>query len=121
MRVTTWKWDCDSSGSTDATTENATFTYTVPGAYRAALSVVTPAGSDAATGPPGDIIVSPPVPPAAGFGADPRAGTIPLEVAFTDYSFAGTSPITEWDWDFTGDGNPDSTEQNPVVHVFIGG
>ncbi len=52
------------------------------------------------------------VPTLAKFSADVAAGTPPLLVAFIDHSSGG---VTNWSWDFNGDGNPDSTEQNPVV------
>ena len=52
------------------------------------------------------------VPTLAKFSADVAAGTPPLSVAFIDHSSGG---VTNWSWDFNGDGNPDSTEQNPVV------
>ena len=112
-----WQWDCDTDGTVDALTQNTVFNFTAPGTYRATLTVITAAGSDLVTGPPGNIVVSAPVGPSAAFGADPRKGTVPLEVQFADYSLAGTSPIAEWDWDFDGDGNPDSGDPNPV-HVF---
>ena len=112
-----WQWDCDTDGTVDAPTQNTVFTFTAPGTYRATLAVITAADSDLVTGPPGNIVVSAPVGPTAAFDADPRKGTVPLEVQFTDYSLAGTSPIAEWNWDFDGDGNPDSGNTNPV-HVF---
>lgn len=50
--------------------------------------------------------------PAADFTAVPLAGTVPLQVQFTD---ASTGSITQWSWDF-GDG-ASSLELNPA-HVF---
>jgi len=44
------------------------------------------------------------------FSADPREGEVPLTVLFTDLS---VGEIYSWAWDFTGDGEVDSTEQNP--------
>ena len=52
------------------------------------------------------------VPTLAKFSADVVSGTPPLSVAFADLSTGG---VTNWSWDFSGDGNPGSTEQNPVV------
>ena len=115
--IVEWQWDCDTDGTVDAFTQDTAFTFTAPGTYRATLVVITDAGSDFATGPPGDIVVSAPVGPTAAFGADPLKGNVPLEVQFTDYSLHGTSPITDWDWDFDGDGNPDSTISSPL-HVY---
>ena len=52
--------------------------------------------------------------PTAMFSASPRIGTAPLTVQFKDTSDAGTSAITAWAWDFTGDNVPDSTLQHPA-------
>lgn len=52
------------------------------------------------------------VPTLAKFSADVVSGTPPLSVVFADLSTGG---VTNWSWDFNSDGNPDSTEQNPVV------
>lgn len=57
----------------------------------------------------GDVIPS--APPVADFSADPRSGTAPLTVQFTDMS---TGVITDYAWDFENDGTVDSTEQNPT-------
>ncbi len=49
-------------------------------------------------------------PPKASFTAEPKKGTAPLEVQFTDQS---SGEITDWEWDFDNDGTVDSTEQSP--------
>ena len=51
-----------------------------------------------------------PTPPVAGFSATPVSGLVPLTVQFIDKS---SNYPTSWSWDFDGDGNIDSTEQNP--------
>ena len=48
--------------------------------------------------------------PVANFTANTTNGTLPLVVQFTDKS---TGYITSYAWDFDGDGNVDSTAQNP--------
>jgi PKD repeat protein len=48
--------------------------------------------------------------PLAKFSATPLIGHPPLEVQFTDKS---TGNISAWEWDFNGDGVPDSNVQNP--------
>jgi len=53
--------------------------------------------------------------PVADFRATPRNGVAPLEVQFSDQSFAGKAPISKWKWEF-GDGET-ATEPNPK-HVF---
>lgn len=51
----------------------------------------------------------------ASFEAEPRVGTAPLEVDFTDTSASGLGAITGWQWDF-GDGTG-STAQHPT-HTY---
>ncbi|GAB7016628.1 hypothetical protein JCM10550A_19970 [Methanogenium cariaci] len=51
-----------------------------------------------------------PVAPEGNFCAVPTSGIVPFTVDFTDMS---TGEPTSWEWDFDGDGNIDSTEQNP--------
>ena len=47
----------------------------------------------------------------AAFSATPTHGVAPVTVQFTDES---TGFISQWAWDFNGDGLTDSTKQNPV-------
>ncbi len=49
--------------------------------------------------------------PVPDFTARLRKGFLPLRVEFEDNS---TGNVTQWAWDFDGDGETDSTEQNPV-------
>src|SRR5262245_48502031 len=53
--------------------------------------------------------------PVASFNAHPAGGYSPLTVQFNDLSTAGTSPITQHNWNF-GDSKT-STETNPV-HTY---
>ncbi|MCF6287420.1 MAG: PKD domain-containing protein, partial [Candidatus Hydrogenedentes bacterium] len=53
--------------------------------------------------------------PESAFEASPTAGEAPLTVLFVDASEAGTTNITEWQWDF-GDGST-STTRNPS-HIY---
>ncbi len=43
---TTWKWDFDNNGTTDATTQNPTYTYSMAGDYSVRLIVTNNAGLD---------------------------------------------------------------------------
>ncbi|MCK4311761.1 MAG: T9SS type A sorting domain-containing protein [Candidatus Cloacimonetes bacterium] len=52
-----------------------------------------------------------PEPYFANFEAEPSTGTAPLTVQFTDMSSGINNQI--WEWDFDGDGEIDSYEQNP--------
>lgn len=56
-----------------------------------------------------------PIRVSAEFSASPISGDAPLTVQFTDES---TGKVTDWAWDFDGDGTVDSTEQNPS-HTYI--
>lgn len=55
--------------------------------------------------------------PVAEFSVTPTSGVEVLEVAFTDESVG--DPVS-WDWDF-GDGQPHSTDQNPVHYYYDAG
>ncbi|MCF6342450.1 MAG: S8 family serine peptidase [Bacteroidales bacterium] len=58
----------------------------------------------------------------ANFSADQTEGKPGLVVQFTDWSIAGEgAAITGWSWDFDGDGQFDSDEQNPVWTYTEGG
>jgi PKD repeat protein len=46
---TSWAWDFDNNGSVDATTQNPTFSYAVPGTYSVKLTSTNTAGSDSET------------------------------------------------------------------------
>jgi PKD repeat protein len=61
--------------------------------------------------------------PEADFAADVQEGVIPFTVNFTDLSVEGLTgnPIIEWYWDFDGDGNTDSIEQNPSFSYLNSG
>ncbi len=53
--------------------------------------------------------------PRANFSSEVLEGAPPLVVKFRDLSLpAAGAPITEWAWDFDGDGVTDSREQNPT-------
>ena len=57
------------------------------------------------------ITVAAPVPPTAAFSSNVQSGTAPLTIQFTDKS-SGTSPLS-YAWDFTNDGDTDSTIKSP--------
>jgi len=58
--------------------------------------------------------------PAAAFEADRTLGYAPLDVQFTDLSYPGASPITDWLWDF-GDAKATSTDQHPFHSFTVAG
>ncbi len=95
---TSWSWDFgDATTSTD---QHPIHTYTTPGQYTVALTVINPDGSDTETKAAYVTVTVPPSPPGADFSASPTWGTAPLTVRFTD---ASSNSPTSWSWDF-GDG-----------------
>jgi hypothetical protein len=70
----------------------------------------TPAPNPTPTPAPTPVVTPPPTPPTAGFT---WAENLPLTIDFTNTSTNDTS----WDWDF-GDGQPNSSAQNPT-HVYL--
>ena len=110
--ITSWIWDFGDGNSSSE--QNPMHTYASPGDYTVILVVSDGTLSDTEI-KPAYISVSPVGYPMAEFSADPRYGSVPLSVQFTDESIQGTYPIVNWDWDF-GDGNS-SSEQNPM-HTY---
>jgi PKD repeat protein len=53
------------------------------------------------------------------FTVTEQAGDAPFEVTFTDATVGGD--VHSWSWDFNGDGNEDSNEQNPTYIYNDGG
>ncbi|MGC9053113.1 MAG: PKD domain-containing protein [Candidatus Hydrogenedens sp.] len=84
--------------------------YENPGIYSVTLTVYTENQNKSLT-KEGYITVQEGVPPKAKFSVSQIKPFIYIPVQFSDLSEAGSSPITDWLWDF-GDGNT-STEQNP--------
>ncbi|HOJ96756.1 MAG TPA: PKD domain-containing protein, partial [Methanospirillum sp.] len=107
---TAWKWTFGDGGS--SAEQNPVYTYTTPGTYNVTLNCSNSAGSDEITKP--EFIHAQPavIAPKAKFIGEPRTGTAPLRVTFTDLSENGP---TSWEWNF-GDSQV-SSEQNPV-HVY---
>jgi PKD repeat protein len=117
---TSWKWEYKNAtvGWTSfAFTKNPSYSF-VTGTYDIRLNATNSGGSDEET-KTGYINVNiTPVPPNADFSADHTLGSIPFTVRFSDAS-AGT--ITGWAWDLNGDGNIDSTDQEPVYTYTVPG
>ena len=107
----TYSWDFgDGSNSTEA---NPTHIYIARGLYTVKLTVTNRYGESTETKT--DYIAIG-VAPVARFSADPRTGTVPFRVKFTDNSIGNP---TSWAWSF-GDGT-ESGEQNPVHTYWAGG
>ncbi len=104
---TGWSWDFGDGTSSDLPSPE--HVYTTPGKYTIRLTVQGSQGSNTtmSTEP-----IEVALPPEASVRAQPRTGSAPLMVAFTDNS---TGRVNSWLWTF-GDGTS-SEEQNPV-HTY---
>jgi PKD repeat protein len=105
--VDTWSWDFDNDGTEDATEQNPSYTYTIPGSYSVRLAVSGPGGGGNTTKPN---YISAYDPAVADFTGSPLTGIAPLAVTFSDLS---VGDVDTWSWDFDNDGTEDSTEQSP--------
>lgn len=107
---TSWRWTFGDGGT--SIDKNPVYTYNAAGKYDVTLNVTNSAGSDQITKP--QFIDAEPavLPPIARFIGEPRSGTAPLRVTFTDQSV--NEPET-WLWNFGDDQT--SNEKNPV-HVY---
>jgi len=104
---TGWSWDFGDGTSSDLPSPE--HVYTTPGKYTIRLTVQGSQGSNTtmSTEP-----IEVALPPEASVRAQPRTGSAPLMVAFTDNS---TGRVNSWLWTF-GDGTS-SEEKNPV-HTY---
>ena len=102
--ITSWSWDF--GDGSNGVGQIAMKSYAKPGVYTVSLTVSGPGGSDTVTKT--DLITVKAAPPVAGFSANERSGSPPLEVSFSDKS---TGEVSGWLWDF-GDG-ASSTSRNP--------
>ena len=89
--------------------ERPAHVYATPGLYSVTLRVETATGSSSKVEQDFIEVIAK---PNAAFTASPTSGETPLTVNFTDTSDPGSSPITEWLWEF-GDGST-SDEQHPT-------
>ena len=107
---TAWKWTFGDGGT--SVEQNPVYTYNNVGIFDVTLNCSNSAGSDQITKP--EFIHAQPcvITPVAKFIGEPRTGTAPLKVTFTDLS---ENNPDSWEWNF-GD-NQISSEKNPV-HVY---
>jgi PKD repeat protein len=111
-QVTEWSWDFDGDGTPDATTANASFTYTTAAAFDVRLTVRDAQGlSDTKTS---TITIAPPVnpPPMAGFTYTCNAADCSFTSTSTDVA-PGT--ISTYAWTF-GDGG--TADVNNPSHSY---
>ena len=90
--------------------------YATPGRYTVTLRVTTAVGESSETK---QDLIEVVARPAAAFEASPASGETPLTVNFTDLSSAGSSPITEWLWEF-GDGTTSDAQHPERVYNAAG-
>ena len=111
---TTWSWNFGDSGTSNQ--QNPSHQYNTAGRYTVSLTVTTYEGNGSNTKTNYIVVHTPPV---AQFSAAPTQGQYPLTVQFTDESIAdqlpgNTTQITDWYWDFNGDGNWDAHYTTPT-------
>lgn len=108
-RIVRWEWDFDGDGDIDAVGREGYNTYYGTGRTRVRLTVTDNEGATSSTrkyirvGPSNEA-------PQADFDYDPRNPSVRESVRFD--GSASRDPdghIVSWRWDFTGDGNTDST------------
>ncbi len=103
-------WDFGDGTVLEGNDTSPTHTYSSPGVFDVTLTVATDEDTDSIT-KPGFISVVQPTRPTAAFELMPPTPRINETVQFVDISSPGSTPITEWFWDF-GNGET-STQQNP--------
>lgn len=103
-----WQWDFDNDGIPDSTEQQPVYVYLNPGIYTVSVTVSDMEGNTETKTETDYIVVL--SSPQADFYSSKTYGNAPHEVHFTDNS---TGDINFWNWDFDGDGNVDSWEQNP--------
>ena len=95
--ITGWKWDFgDGISSTD---RNPYHQYNVPGMYTVTLTVTTQFDAVAKT-KPNYITVRQKIGPTANFAISDVKPLVNTPIRFTDLSDPGSSPITNWVWEF---------------------
>ncbi len=105
---TSWAWDFDNDGTTDATSQNPSHTYNSAGTYTVKLTATNSSGSDIETQASYITVFAKPV---VDFQANPTSTTTATSIQFTDLSTGST--INAWYWDF-GDTSNVSYLQNPT-------
>lgn len=100
-----WYWE---TGGMTSTSQNPSFTYTIPGTYDVMLVITDLHGCNDTLVRPAYVTVTGPT---SDFTSNPTTGCAPLNVSFSDLSTVFSAPIVTWNWNF-GDGNS-SALQNP--------
>lgn len=113
-QIASYEWDFESDGTYDAmSTSSATVRHTFmqDGTYQAKLKVTDKAGATTEISPPTIEVRVRTGAPSVTANANPTSGKAPLKV---NLSGSATDPnrmtISEWAWDFDGDGTYDHTD-----------
>ncbi|MEA5385892.1 PKD domain-containing protein [Haloarculaceae archaeon H-GB2-1] len=112
--ITSYEWDFDDDGTTDATGEAPTHTYASSGTYDVTLTITTQSGqTDTSTR---QLTVDAPT-ASASFDYSPSDPVGGETVTFSDDGSTAAAPITSYEWDFDDDGTTDATGES-VTHSF---
>ena len=104
-QVTEWSWDFNGDGIPDAATASASYTYDTPASFDVSLKVRDAQGlSDTKTETIS--IADNNMAPVADFA--PPACVLNVACEFVSSS-TDDEQVTQWSWDFNGDGTPDAT------------
>jgi len=113
--ITEYRWDFEGDGTVDATTPTATVAhaYSAPGTYEPTVTVVDSSGRTASatvTLTAGSVDE----PPSAAL-AVPNSVTVNESVTLDASGSTDDGGITEYRWDFDGDGTVDATTSNAIA------
>jgi len=113
--VTGWSWSFGDAPLPGASAvQNPTYTYTGSGPRSVSLTVTSAAGCTSA---PANVNFNVNLSPVAGFTYD-AVRCEDSVIKFNDASVPNGAAITEWNWDFGGDGTLTQTALAPATHVF---
>ncbi len=104
--VSVWNWDFDNDGTIDNTNQNPSYTFPSSGTHNVSLHIESPDGCIHDTIIPVEVLEL----PVASFTSTVDCQSLPT--VFTDQSTVAAD-ITNWEWDFDGDGVVDDNTQNP--------
>jgi PKD repeat protein len=106
--ITGYKWDF--GNGQESTAVNPSNTFTAVGTYNVILTATGPGGSNSVVRQ--ITVTNPQIPePVAEFEPSTTTGLTPLTVTFVNKS---TGQITQYLWDFNGDGITDSVDKDPT-------
>ncbi len=113
--LTSYSWDFNADGISDASSLNAIHTYTAGGTYNAQLTAVSNMGCKDSVIKPVTVYFN----PVANFNAS--SVCLGNTVQFFNTSSTQSGYITVWDWDFTSDNVIDNLTQNPTNNYASAG